>query len=597
MSDRFKDVREKTLEEFSKLIDDEISVVSPPVKANFLDSKRYSEIWEVKTGLYDDDDSRWLIENLTIYIAFPSSFPLVPSKIYYDKDDFAKIGYVPHTSILKNDVCVYDEFVIVDETNPSGIIYDQYTKAKKTLTEGIKGDNKEHFREEFIAYWETSSNFKDKLLKEPSFSVIEEEPENNQLGILCYSFNTSAKSDYDGIIFYNKNEEYIESYKKYFEEYKIYTKELEAFYVSDINIPSKPPFAINCGKSLELIGDELQAQFKKYFKSNVLRFVVFKKVLDNQTYYLGWHYPKPNLKMNGYRKSSLDDFSVTFKKSLPGHKKYVIRFAAERLNEERLINRSASTKFKQSQHKFLIAGIGSVGSHFTALINSLNNPELTLIDNDDLGSENIKRHFLGFKDLGCNKANAMKKFIKDKLPSQSVTAINDSFFDYYNKIGEEINANDYLFICLGKLNLDKWIINELLSGNIKKPVFILWVEPYLIGGQLLYLHPSDVPSIDDLFTDLYKYEYSIIDPNEFESKRDLFTLKEMGCQSTYSPYSSTHLSIYLTSVFSQVTSIIEDKSENTQLYSWVGDTSIANELDVKLRRDNLKKYSLIKNEL
>ena len=151
MSDRFSQIRKNTLAEVRNILDDEIVVLADPKDANFLEAEEYCEIWQVNTGLYDHIKSVWLVEELTMYIAFTKQFPLEPVKIYYDKKDFEKLGYIPHSSFLRNDVCVFDEFVIVDQSNPSGIILDQLEKAKRTLIQGIKGENTEDFEDEFIA--------------------------------------------------------------------------------------------------------------------------------------------------------------------------------------------------------------------------------------------------------------------------------------------------------------------------------------------------------------------------------------------------------------------------------------------------------------
>lgn len=593
----FNKIKNTTLKKFSSLIEEDVYVVNPASNANFPSSSKYSNIWKIKTGLYDDEKSQWLIEDITIYIAFPSIFPLVPPKIFYDKNDFEKIGYIPHTSFLLNDICVYDNYVIVDENRPEIIIYETYNDAKRTLIDGLKGDNQNHYNEEFIAYWESKSNLNDSLLKEDVFSIIENEPKTNELGVLFYSYNQSLKSNNNGIIIFNKEENYVDNYRNYFKENGIHIKEMNAFYIDDDIVLNKPPFAINFEESLKLIEKNLQSNFKKYFLLSTKKIVVFKKEIGNQKYYLGWFYPKININIRGFRRSSLDEFSVAFRKSFSYHKKNVIRFSAERLNENRLFNRTASDRTKKYNYKLMVAGVGSVGSNLIPLLNSFNNPNLTLVDNDNLASENIKRHFLGFKDLGCNKAIAIKRFLNNKLPSQNVTAITNSFYDYYQNNFENILSNDYIFFCLGNINLDKWIINEIYSGKLKVPIFILWVEPYLLGGQLLYLHPSEAISANNLFSDIYKYKYSIIDPNEFENKRDLFTLKELGCQSSYSPYSSTHLAIFINSVFNKIFSIIDENSENSQIYSWVGDISIATDLSIKLRRSDFQKYTLFKNKL
>lgn len=600
MEDCFQDIRNKTFEEFSQSIDDDVSVVQPTSKAKFREASNYVEIWEIKTGLYDDVASVWLVEDLTIYIAFNEQFPLETPKIFYNQDDFDKLGFIPHSSYLRNDVCVFDDFVVVDHANPVGIIQFQYDKAKTILIDGIKGLNEPDFEDEFMAYWRTNANLKDKLLKGQIYSLVKNEPtSSDDISILFYRMESRNKTDdYSGGIIYNRNESVIDPYKEYFEESKIDYKEHTAFYIGERTDIDKPPFSIKYGDTLDFLSKNEKNAFQSYFnKRESGRIVIFKKVIKSESYYLGWHYPKYTAEIKGFRNQSLTPYRVAFNKMLPSHSKYVTRISSEKLNEERLIKRTASDKIPQPKLKFLVAGIGSVGSNLAAMLNSLNNPQFTLVDNEELDSENIKRHFLGFKCLGVNKAIALKRFFQDKLPSQKIHTESCSIFDYCNSNIQIFNEQDYIFLCLGKLNLEKWFIEKIRNQEIKKPIFILWVEPYLIGGQLLFIHPDDVPDIDDLFSEIFKYKFSVISPEEFEKKRELFTLKESGCQTAFSPYSSTHLSLFLSTIHQDIFLIIENNSKKSAYISWVGDLNIANNLGIKIRDKGFEKYTLVHNKL
>lgn len=600
MKDLFSEIRTKALIEFSQAIDDTVVVLQKPSEANFREASEYIEVWEIKTGLYDNSESVWLIEDLTIYIAFTNQFPLETPKVFYNQDDFDKLGYIPHSSYLRNDVCVFDDFVVVDQTYPSGIIQFQYEEAKTILIDGIKRLNEPDFEEEFLAYWRTNANLKDKLLKGQIYSLVENEPtSSDDISLLFYRLESKKKTDdYSGGIIFNRNEILIDPYRKYFEESKIDCKEHPAFYIGEITDIDKPPFGIKYGKTLDFLNKNERTAFQSYFnKRESGRIVIFKKVIKSETYYLGWHYPKSTAEIKGFRNQSLTPYRVAFNNMLPSHSKYVTRITSEKLNEERLIKRTASDSIPQSTFKFLVAGIGSVGSNLAAILNSLNNPEFILVDNEELDSENIKRHFLGFKYLGVNKASALKRFFQEKLPSQKILSESTSIFDFCNSNIQIFNEQDYIFLCLGKLNLEKWFIEQIRNQDIKTPIFILWVEPYLIGGQLLFIHPDDVPNTEDLFSEIFKYEFSVISPDEFEKKRELFTLKESGCQTAYSPYSSTHLSLFLSAIHQEIFSIIENDSKKSAYISWVGDLNIANNLGVKIRDKSFEKYTLIHNKL
>ena len=174
---------------------------------------------------------------------------------------------------------------------------------------------------------------------------------------------------------------------------------------------------------------------------------------------------------------------------------------------------------------------------------------------------------------------------------------DEDIVDLFNNSSRVLESQDFIFLCIGKQSVEKWFIELLANEKINKPIFILWVEPFLLGGQCLYIHPDKKVLINKLFYDVYKYKFSIIEQNELANKRELFTMKESGCQSTFSPYSSSHLSLFISSVYPKIFQIIENKSNQSVSFSWVGDTNIAKDLNIKLNFEKEDKYKLFENLL
>lgn len=55
-----------------------------------------------------------------------------------------------------------------------------------------------------------------------------------------------------------------------------------------------------------------------------------------------------------------------------------------------------------------------------------------------------------------------------------------------------------MFICTGDVMSEKWLINQMLEGFVRKPAFILWLEPYGISGIMIYVNPEDMESVKRL---------------------------------------------------------------------------------------------------
>ena len=91
---------------------------------------------------------------------------------------------------------------------------------------------------------------------------------------------------------------------------------------------------------------------------------------------------------------------------------------------------------------------------------------------------------------------------------------------------------DFIFICIGKANISQWLGNAIKSGEIKKPIFFFWVEPYLAGGHCLMLYPNS-KNYETYFDEDGYFKNNIIGKNDYINKSHLFSHREAGCQTTF----------------------------------------------------------------
>lgn len=578
--DERKQIFQSCLEELNNFKEDTFSEILLS-EVPFITKSGIESIWKVETGLYDNEDGRWLVEELTLYLGFKKDFPYSIPVIFIDKEDFEKIGQIPHISSSNYDICVFDSFVVVDSERPTIIIREILEKAKNTLIEGIKGRNLSDYEKEITAYWTASES--GKPTKNVYFHLLRALPTTNKLGVLSY---IKEGDKFITNLIFNEEEVIIKSYKDYL--YSINKKyEINSiFFIGTNTSIIKPPFDYNNFESLELIDHNLQTEFTRYFnQKDSIRTVVFHKLIEGKSLFLGWRYKPISKKINGFRKGSKTDYELSFSKNLPNHKNPIIKFKTDDISEVRIINRTTTEKVDIPKYKFLVAGLGSVGSHIVYYLNNINFPDFSLIDNDYLEVENIGRHLLGVNSLYSYKVEAIGKLIKGKLPSQNVDLYRESFYDLYCKIPDIFNVQDYIFLCTGVLNLETLFIKKIYEGSLKKPIFIIWVEPFLIGGQCLYIHPDKPVNLIHLYSETYKYKYSVIQHKEYEEKRDLFIQKEIGCQSSFSPYSSAHLSLFLSSIYTEIFKIIESNDTQSKAITWFGDFKIAQKLDIAVNNE------------
>lgn len=555
----------------------------------FLKGKNFVEIWKVETGLYDEENCKWLIEDLVLYIGFTSDFPNKVPKVFIDKDNIKNIGIIPHFTIKTRDICLFDNYVTTDKNNPTGIIIETIDRAVETLIKGIKKENLQEFENEFTAYWVAENKI---TLKRAFYYIINNYPtDRNYLNALIYE---SGKLII--YIIYNKDEDLILNYKSYLENNNIAYQEVELFYLEDIPKIKYPPYEFNYKDSLDLIPQEKQAEFKIYFnKKDSQKIVLFLKTVKDKKILSGWVYKnfdKKNIK--GYRQDKLNDFFIAFSNNFPDHKEIIIKFNVEDISEKRLSERTATELQVIQKHKFLIAGLGSVGSYLVSRLNSLNFPNFTLVDYDALEVANIGRHLLGFHDVNSYKTDCVAKFLINKNPSQNIDIFRSSFIDVFKQNSEIYNEQDFIFLCTGETNLELELLAELKNRNIKKPIFRVWLEPFLLGGHFIYMSPDDLFDADSLYTDNYKFKHSIIKNSEYENKRDLFIQKEIGCQSVFSPYSSSHLELFISSIYTEIFKIIQNSKNKSLVVSWAGDLDFAKQMNIQVN-DNLRSFEITKH--
>lgn len=559
---------------------DEDSVIAVPSfsDTDFLRKKKnHTHIWEVKTGLYDDENSKWLIEELSLFIGITYEFPNVVPKIYISPSHIKKIGIIPHISIKEYEICTFDSAVITDYSRPENIIIESVLKAKKIIIDGLKKQNLNEFEDEFFAYWESENTF---LKKNIYFSVFQSIPTEGIVKSIKYT--TDDKINY--YLIYNDSENIINDYKETLIHNRISFIEKELFFIGEVSEFTIPPFEYSYLDSLNFI--EQKEDFRTYYNSkNSEKTVLFCKEIYGEKIMAGWSYNIAPSKLSGFRSNKMNNFKNTFDKNLPFHKRIIKKFIIEKLNPDRLINRTSTDNIQIPKYKFLIAGIGSIGSNLVNLLNNINFPEFTLVDKDGFGSENIGRHLLGFTSINFYKTDVVRKYLKDKFPEQKVTTIKDSIYKIANDETNILNSQDYIFLCTGNMNIEHTLCDKLLNGDIKKPVFMIWVEPFLLGGQCVYISPNDPINIKDLYEEIYKFKYSVIKHSEYESKRNIFIQKEIGCQSTFSPYSSTHLMVFLSSLFPEIFKIIQTNDAKSKIITWIGDVTLADNIGVEINHN------------
>lgn len=548
---------------------DNINVLDYRQKESF-GFKTELEIWEVTTEILYENS----ITPIVLHLVFTTQFPLEFPKIFLSPETFERTKYIPHVDNNRL-VCTYDsEIASTNPEDPAGIVVECLRKAKSIILDGLNGENHSDFTDEFKAYWEGKYG-KEKYIPLNILSLINKIPLGSSVRLICLK---RSIRNYKYVL--HLSDEIAVRFKEFLKEYDFEYDEIEAFYLGEFS-QSTPPFEFRNRDIINLIkeaGTEPLEKFKAFInKKELPKLVVCEKLFGEKTYLFGWFHKPINTFVKGFRPGALKQFNVISTVQLNEN---VNRITTDVFTKERLENRTSGMIGQNVEQTFLIAGVGSIGSNLIYFLNSMNSPSFKLIDNDSIKLENINRHLLGFEYIGYDKTKAIKDFLLKNNPIQKVSTKESSIVDIINNEADYVNEADYIFISIGKANIDNWVCQSLKEGIIKKPVFFIWVEPFLSGGHCVYLHPSN-PEFKKLFDENY-FRFNVIDRIEYESGNKNLSLREVGCQTTYIPYSGANVISFISSLFPFISSIIDNNKTDSIAYTWLGNTIEIKKLGIKI---------------
>jgi len=533
--------------------------------------RQFKEIWEVQTEIFGDDECVQLTKFL---VALPDDFPIVLPKIYLSKEYTTKSQYLPHVDNAGY-ICLFDEDSIsIDIYNPGGIVKECISKAITIVESGLKGINANDFVEEFIAYWEQSYSTND-LLKIGLNMIAEHSGEISDT-IQCLYLQKKYRGY--SIIIHNENN-HFKKFKSHLINIGYHANEFNAFYVGRLNIP-KPPFDFNnkeiidsikktCPQNIPLLKSYLNSKHK-------YKLIIFNVLIDGKTLFLGWEI-NLDKKINGYRSNKITtwDMFTKFQQFKSPHR---IKFDV--YTKERLQLRTDGFELPLAQSAAFI-GLGSVGSNLLQLLRPFGLSKIELIDPDILKIENINRHLLGFEYINQYKVDGLKDFFERKDLFLEINANKNSIVSILRNDLSKLNSCDVIFLAVGKDNIEQYIFLLLKSGLLKKPVFTIWLEPYLCGGHCLYNNPSNPINYDDLH-EKGLYKFNIIDTKEYLQPSNKLRFKEAGCQSSFIPYGQKSLSLFLSSILEKISYLMVNKQAESFRITWKNPTIDPNDINLQI---------------
>ena len=516
-------------------------------------------------------------EFLDVYMVFTNSFPFDMPAIILPDDRFR---YLPHISSDTRKLCLYEDGIDYDADNVYGLIRDNLDKTKHWIKHYTSRDNTDEYAREPVSYWAEEYDGEDDV--DNFWTLVGNIPEHTcELRGIAYVMKEDKKGKQHIEFIVASTEEsgvldFISDLHK--------TKEFEALFLSSFEKPKVPPYTLT-GRSLvhNLRDEEDKKILKNYVNKHGGGYVLFPIGTDH--FAGGVHIVRLKCNRNGFRNGIITPYVALTE--YEGRIKKLSRLLVSVFSDSRIAERTAGVMMEH--RKFMIAGLGSVGSNLCYYLNGYNNAQFTLIDKDKLNLDNIGRHLLGFEHQHQYKVSAVSKYLKECRPDREVLEVRKLLQELDS---EEINAANAIFICTGDIMSERWLLQKMRNGEVNKPVFILWLEPYGISGIMLYVNPEDKESLERLSkSSLIGFEnYCLISPDEYKDAEKLIK-RDAGCNGKYAIYSGNDVTFFLSAVFPVIDQLM-DSPTKSKCYRWVGNIDIAAEKGIGLVSTDYSKHML-----
>lgn len=168
------------------------------------------------------------------------------------------------------------------------------------------------------------------------------------------------------------------------------------------------------------------------------------------------------------------------------------RYKLDRLITDRM-DASASrlpegTQRQLAEAKVIIVGCGALGSGVARMLAQAGVEHLRLIDPENLGWENIRRHELGGSAVGHGKAKTLATSIRAALPMiRFVEGYFTTFTTFARQHPEAMKQADLIVSCTGDWLADASVEHALTEPDHKASAIYGWMEAHALAAHAVFL--------------------------------------------------------------------------------------------------------------
>lgn len=501
---------------------------------------------------------------------FPQSLPMVILMPWHT------LGFIPHVD-KRGTVCyAQGEGLLLNRHTPVCILKEAVERSLRILAEGVRGENKSDFVDEFESYWARLDKVKTiPSAVEPSTTVEKitaiVDPDQPEGRPLCLTSDPGIVEAYLG----------LESSRNYVHRTALYIPFEEDVFIQP------PRFDKFWGLS----------QIQEIVKSN-LSSKNYKKLTRLSRKCRGahaavFHLPRPdgNAAMFGIYFSGVKHCSPL----VPDGKAVGwVPFLLDRRDQEYLLPRGGAN-LQLSQKHVAVLGCGSVGGFLALELARSGIRKLSLVDPELLAPDNTFRHVLGRSSWCHSKSIALKEEIENKLPYISVQAFQDRAEEVIRNSEDKLRGCDLVISAIGNDTINLHLNQLLYEQPSAPPIIFTWLEPYGIGGHALLTGNSRGSGcLECLFTPAQgDDDYSLHNRAAFAAEGQFFGKTVSGCSDLFTPYGASDAVRTATLAVDLAIDTLLEREKGNPLVSWKGPADQFREAGFRLST----RYAMTEQEL
>jgi hypothetical protein len=190
------------------------------------------------------------------------------------------------------------------------------------------------------------------------------------------------------------------------------------------------------------------------------------------------------------------------------------RFKVERLATRRMDSSSSrlpeGVQRQLATAKVVIVGCGALGSGVARMLAQAGVEYLYLVDPENLGWENIRRHELGGGAVGYGKAKGLARSISAALPMiRFVEGYATTFATFAREHPEVLTQADLIVSCTGDWTADASVEHVLTQPGHKASAVYGWMEAHALASHAVYLSNTGA-RLTDGFDESGKFRLPVV---------------------------------------------------------------------------------------